>query len=85
MRSKLGTLKLNDFWKGFVMAVLMTVLDFLYQYIGTKGTFQIDWNQLGLAAGGAALAYLIKNLGTGAGGKMLTNTPPTPPPGNPPK
>ena len=71
--SKLGTIKLSDFWRGFIMFVIMAMLDFLYQFIGMKGTWVIDWSQLGLVAVGAALTYLLKNLGTGSGGRILTN------------
>ena len=71
--TKLGTIKLSDFWRGFIMFVIMAMLDFLYQFIGAKGTWAIDWSQLGLVAVGAALTYLLKNLGTGSGGKFLTN------------
>ena len=71
--TKLGTLQLSDFWRGFICSVIMAALDFLYQFIGMKGTWAVDWSQLGLVAAGAALTYLLKNLGTGSGGRILTN------------
>ncbi len=71
--SKLWSLCRGDFAKGLFMTVAMAVLDLLYQYVVTEHTFSINWKELGLVAAGAGIVYLIKNFGTGAGGKMLTN------------
>ena len=76
----LGKLNLNDFWKGFLMAVIGAVLGVFYDVL-TKG-MPTDWPAAqsvlitaGSAAALAAVTYLIKNLGTGSGGQMLTNSP----------
>ena len=74
--SKLGTLKLNDWWKGLIVAAIMAPLTIIYQSV-SAGSLVFDWKAiLGAAITGAA-AYLIKNLGTGENGKLLTNAPPT--------
>ena len=71
--SKLGTIKLSDFWRGFIMFVIMAMLDFLYQFFAAKHSFDVDFKELCLVGIGAALTYLLKNLGTGSGGRILTN------------
>lgn len=75
--SKLGTLKLSDFWRGLIIAVVMAVLTVVYESI-QKGSLDISWNSVLLAGIGAGASYLLKNLGTGQGGRMLTNAPPKP-------
>ena len=75
--SKLGTVKLSDFWRGLIVAVLMAVLTVIYETI-QKGSLDISWNPVILAAIGAGVSYLLKNLGTGQGGKLLSNEPTKP-------
>ena len=77
--SKLGTLKLNDFWKGFVLAIITAALTILEQS-WSAGSLSIDLMTLATTCGTVGAAYLLKNLGTGAGGKILTNAPPSDPP-----
>ncbi len=75
MFTKLGTFKLGDLWRGFIITVLMAVLTVIYESI-SKGTLAISWNTVIVAGIGAGISYLLKNLGTGAGGQLLTNAPP---------
>lgn len=58
--SKQFTLSLNDFWKGLIMAVGGAVVRIIYDVINS-GTWVFDWKAIGVAALGAALAYLAKN------------------------
>ena len=70
--SKLGTIKLGDFWRGLIIAVIMAVLTVIYESV-QKGSLEISWNSVILAGVGAGISYLLKNLGTGKNGKILTN------------
>lgn len=72
MFSKLGTIKLGDFWRGLIVAVLMAVLTVIYETVKAN-SLEISWNAVILAGLGAGIAYLLKNLGTGESGKLLTN------------
>jgi len=71
--TKLGTIKLSDFWRGFIMAIIMAVLTVVYESI-QKGSLSISWNTVALAGLGAGISYLIKNIGTGSQGNILKNT-----------
>ncbi len=73
--SKLGTLKLNDWLKGFIVAIITAPLTIAYQSF-SAGSLVFDRKAIAAAALTGAIAYLLKNLGTGAGGKILTNDPP---------
>ncbi len=75
--SDLWTMKLGDWERGLIIAVLTTPLTIVYQSLmATPVTLVFDWRAIigGALAGG--IAYVLKNLGTGAGGKILTNAPP---------
>ena len=83
--TNLGKLTIGDWERGLLMAVIGAVLTVLYESFA-KGV-PSTWVQLhpilqsavgiGITAG---IAYILKNLGTGAGGKLLTNAPPSPQP-----
>lgn len=80
LMSKLGTIHLNDFWKGLLMAVLGAVTGYIYTAIET-GTF--DFNKITLlamakAGAVAGLSYLLKNLITNSEGKVLKSEPKQP-------
>ncbi len=75
--SKLGSLKLSDFWKGFILTCITAALTVIQQS-WSNGITHIDWGVLATTTGTVAIAYLLKNLGTGAGGQLLTNEPPKP-------
>lgn len=70
--TKVGRLKLSDFWRAFFLAIVMDVLTVIYQTV-QKGTLTFDWEAIALAGIGAGCAYLLKNLATGQNGKILSN------------
>lgn len=54
------TLNTADFLRGLAVAVGTAVLVLLQQML-TSSPVVINWSQLGIAAGSAAIAYLLKN------------------------
>lgn len=54
------SLNLNDFWKGFLVAVLGGVIAIIQTSIN-EGNFHFDWMAIGKTALFTALAYLAKN------------------------
>ena len=75
MKSPLWRLNLDDWTKGLVIAVVMAALTVLYEALQKGGFAAINWNLVLTAAVGAAITYLIKNLATGQGDKLLTDKP----------
>jgi hypothetical protein len=72
--SALFGLHLNDWGRGLLIAILTTPLTIIYESVtATPMQLVFDWKTIlgGALAGG--IGYVIKNLGTGAGGKLLTN------------
>lgn len=59
--SKTFTLSLNDFWKGFLIAVISPVFTVLITSLNA-GTLTFDWKYIGGVALAAMLTYLTKNL-----------------------
>lgn len=59
--SKKGTLNLNDFWKGFLIAVLSPIFTILITSLNA-GSLTFDWKAIGGVALAAMLSYLMKNL-----------------------
>ncbi len=80
--SKLGTIKLSDWWRGLIVACITTPLTIIYQS-ATAGTLIFDWKAIVGAFLAGGTAYLLKNLATGQGGRLLTDAKPEPPKGNP--
>jgi len=74
MFTKLGTIKLSDWSRGLVVAIIMAPLTIIYQSVNA-GTLVFDWKAILVAALGGGIAYLLKNLSTGENGKLLTNKP----------
>lgn len=72
MFTNLGALKLSDFWRGLIIAVLTAPLTIIYQSL-QAGSLDIDVKAILLVAIAGALAYLLKNIGTGFNGNILTN------------
>lgn len=79
--TKLGALDwIGDFGRGLLLAFIGAVLTVLYESFANG--FPSDWTTLkpallkaigvGVTAG---IAYILKNLGTGSGGRLLTNQP----------
>ena len=78
--SGLGKLNPGDWGRGLLMAVIGAVLGVIYEAL-TKG-IPNDWltvRAMLITSGGAgalaAVSYILKNLGTGSGGQVLTNDP----------
>ena len=63
--SKQFTLNLRDIVKGLAMAVILPVVNVIYQSI-EAGSFEFDWKRIGLLAAGGFIAYIIKNFLTPA-------------------
>lgn len=71
--TKLGLVKLSDFWRGLIVAVATAPLTIIYEAV-TKGGFGgIDWSTVGGVAIAGGVGYILKNLATGEGGKILSN------------
>jgi hypothetical protein len=71
----LGKLCKNDWVKGLVVAIITAPLTIIYQSV-EAGSLVINWKVIIAAALTGGIAYLLKNLGTGTGGKLLTNDQP---------
>jgi len=63
--SKQFSLNIRDIVKGLVMAVILPVINVIYQSI-EAGSFEFDWKRIGLLAAGGFIAYIIKNFLTPA-------------------
>lgn len=72
---KLGTLCANDFVKGLILTVIVAALTVIQNSV-SAGTLHIDWNIMATTTITTAIAYLLKNLGTGSGGRLFTNSSP---------
>ena len=69
MNTQIGDLSLKDWLKGLVMAVITAVLSLVYQLLTSSQA--IDYKQIGVVALTAALAYILKQLGTDENGNVL--------------
>lgn len=70
------TLNYKDFGKGIIVAIIASVLAWLYQSVSAPGFhlsdfLTIDWSELLKVAVEAGIAYLSKNLVTDSSGKVL--------------
>ena len=61
--STFGSLKLRDFLKGLVMAVIVPALLAIQQSLAA-GELTINWKSLGITAVASFIGYLVKNLFT---------------------
>jgi hypothetical protein len=61
--SKQFSLKLNDFWKGLIMAIGTPVIAIMLLAL-QAGSFNFDWKTIGTVAASALLTYLSKNFFT---------------------
>jgi hypothetical protein len=72
MHSKLGTINAQDLFKGLIVAVLSAPLAVLYQsFLADK--LEINWKIILCSALSGGLACILRNLGTGEKGKLLTD------------
>ena len=72
MWTNLGTIKLSDWHRGLIVAILSTPIAIIYQSI-QAGSLVFDWKAIIMAALSGGLGYIIKNLATGINGNILTN------------
>lgn len=70
--TKLWTVKLSDWQRGLVVAILTTPVTIIYDSAMT-GTLTLDWKKIVAAAITGGCGYLLKNLFTGQQGNLLTN------------
>ena len=71
---QLWTVTLGDFGRGLVVAVLTAPLTIIYQSVtATPMVLVFDWKAILGAALAGGIGYVLKNLGTGRQGNMLTN------------
>lgn len=72
MWTKLGTVKLGDWERALVIAIITAPLTIILQSVNA-GSLVINWKTILAAALSGGIAYILKNLGTGQNGNMLTN------------
>lgn len=86
MKSGLFSLKLNDWLRGLLLAVVVPVLLAVQQSL-SEGSLTLNWKQLGMTAVASLVAYLVKNFLTNdtatavktieqAGGSVIENQKP---------
>jgi len=70
----LWKVKLGDWGRGLVIAVLTTPLTIVYQSLmATPVTLIFDWKAITGAALAGGIGYVLKNMATGSGGNLLSN------------
>ena len=72
MWTKLWTVKMGDWERAFVIAIITAPLTIILQSVST-GSLVINWRTILAAALSGGIAYILKNLGTGQNGNILTN------------
>ena len=72
MWTALGNVKISDFWRGLIVAIIAVSLTIIYDSAMT-GSLTFDWKKIVAAAIVGGVAYIVKNLATGANGNLLTN------------
>jgi len=70
--TKLWTIKMSDWQRGLMVAILTTPLTIIYDSV-TAGNLTFDWKKITGAAIAGGLGYILKNLLTGQSGNLLTN------------
>ncbi len=74
MFSELWTVKLSDWQRGLIVAILTTPLTIIYDSVmATPMVLTFDWKKILGAAIAGGIGYLLKNLVTGAKGNLLTD------------
>lgn len=64
------SLNLKDFFKGFLMAILVPALLIVQQSL-ESGVLTFNWKQIAIASISGAIAYLLKNILTNSDGNFL--------------
>lgn len=72
MFTKLWTVKMSDWERAFVVAIITAPLTIILQSVNA-GSLVVNWKTILAAALSGGIAYILKNLGTGQNGNMLTN------------
>ena len=72
MWTKLGSLRLSDWWRGLIVAVATSPLTIILESL-KNGVLTFDFQNIGIVALTGGLAYLLKNMVTGQQGNILTN------------
>ncbi len=72
MFTNLWTIKLSDWQRGLIVAILTTPITIIYDSAST-GALTFDWRKIVAAGIAGGFGYLLKNLLTGQSGKLLTN------------
>lgn len=72
MWTKLWTIKMSDWERGLVVAILSAPLTIIYQSI-QAGLLTFNWEAILTAGVTAGIAYILKNLTTGQAGNLFTN------------
>lgn len=72
MFTELWTVKLGDWGRALIIAIITAPLTIILQSVNA-GSLVINWKTVLAAALTGGIAYILKNLGTGAGGNLLTN------------
>lgn len=72
--SNLYSIDYRDILKAFLMAVLTPVLFIVEQTINS-GQLTFNWKQIGMAAVGGGMAYIIKNFFTASTIKTAADSP----------
>lgn len=72
--TNLWTVKLSDWQRGLVVAILTTPLTIIYDTLtATPMVWKFDWKKIVGTAIAGGIAYLLKNIFTGVNGNLLTN------------
>ena len=72
--TNLWTVKLGDWERGMIVAVLTAPLTIIYESV-SNGSLTINWQTVAATAIAGGIAYILKNLVTGSSGKILSNKP----------
>jgi hypothetical protein len=72
-RAKLWSWSKTDWARGLIVAIITAPLTIIYESV-SKGALVFDWKAIVAAAITGGIAYLLKNLATGAKGTLLTNS-----------
>ncbi len=70
--TNLWRIKLGDWERAFIIAIITTPLTVIFQSVNA-GSLVINWKTILAGALSGGIAYILKNLGTGQNGNMLTN------------
>ncbi len=72
MFTKLWSVKMGDWERALVIAIITAPLTIILQSVNA-GSLVVNWKTILAAALSGGIAYILKNLGTGQNGNMLTN------------